>query len=163
MVRFASLIAITVFTFLKHSDGLIAINKPFGVPLMKTGLTTGHSESLFSIEEALIPLASKLNIEKLLPAKLVERFSSGISLFSCQEKVVDKIQQCYISNKREKIHTFKYLAVTIGEPKPSASKGTVGMGLFEHKDLTRKLVLPWLLHTNSLFDPNSFFFDSQSS
>ena len=69
------------------------------MPLTKIGLATGHSESLFSIDEALILLASKLNVEKILSAKLVERFSSGISLFASQEKVVDKIQQSDISNK----------------------------------------------------------------
>ena len=141
VITFVSTIVLNMIYF--NSDGLIAINKPFGVPLMKNGLTTGHSESLFSIDEALIPLASKLNVEKILPAKLVERFSSGISLFASQEKVVDKIQQSYISNKIKKIHTFKYLAVTVGEPKPSAFKGIVGMGLFEHKELTKKLVPPF--------------------
>ena len=97
VITFVSTIVLNIIYF--NSDGLIAINKPFGVPLMKNGLTTGHSESLFSIDEALIPLASKLKVEKILPAKLVERFSSGISLFASQEKVVDKIQQSYISNK----------------------------------------------------------------
>ena len=36
---------------------------------MKNGLTTGHSESLFSIDKALIPLASKLNVEQILPSE----------------------------------------------------------------------------------------------
>jgi hypothetical protein len=50
-ITFVSTIVFNAIDF--DSDGLIAINKPFGVPLMKNGLTTGHSESLFSIDEAL--------------------------------------------------------------------------------------------------------------
>ncbi|XP_057373214.1 mitochondrial mRNA pseudouridine synthase RPUSD3-like [Daphnia carinata] len=123
-----------------NKDGLIAINKPYGVPLLKNGLIKGSNESLFSIEEALTPLASLLNVEKLLPAKMVERFASGISLFASKEKVIDKIRQSYINNKSKKIYTFKYLAVTIGEPKPSSSRGTVGMGFFEHQDIEKKLL-----------------------
>ncbi len=122
------------------SDGLIAINKPFGVPLQKLNGLAGPNESLFSIEEALIPLASLLQVEKILPAKMTERFSSGVSLFASEEKVIEKIRRTYNINKANKVHTFKYLAVTIGEPKPSASRETVGIGSFEHKDVARKLV-----------------------
>ncbi|KAK4011256.1 hypothetical protein OUZ56_020369 [Daphnia magna] len=123
-----------------NKDGLIAINKPYGVPLLKDGLIKGPNEMMFSIEEALTPLASLLNVEKLLPAKMVEKFASGVSLFASQEKMVDKIRQSYITNKAKKIHTFKYLAVTIGEPKPSSSRGTVGMGFFEHQGIEGKLL-----------------------
>ena len=51
VITFVSTIVLNAINF--NSDGLIAINKPFGVPRMKNGLTTGHSESLFSIDEAL--------------------------------------------------------------------------------------------------------------
>jgi len=96
VITFVSTIVLNAINF--NSDGLIAINKPFGVPRMKNGLTTGHSESLFSIDKALFPLASKLNVEQILPAKLVERFSIGISLFTSKENVVGLIGQSYISN-----------------------------------------------------------------
>lgn len=121
-------------------DGLIAINKPYGVPLQKKDSTTGANECLFSLEEALVPLASLLEVEKLLPARMTERFSSGVSLFASQEKVVEKIKRSYILNKIQNISTFKYLAITVGEPKPSAGEGTIGMGSFEHKDYLGKLV-----------------------
>nr|CAH0098505.1 unnamed protein product [Daphnia galeata] len=39
------------------------------------------------MKHCMILLASKFNVEKILPAKLVQRFSSGISLFTSQEKV----------------------------------------------------------------------------
>ena len=121
------------------SDGLIAINKPFGIPLQKSGLA-GPNESLFSLEEALIPLASLLKVDKILPAKMTERFSSGVSLFASEDKVMERIQRSYNVNRTKRILTYKYLAVTIGEPQPAAGKATVGMGFFEHKDVTRKMV-----------------------
>lgn len=121
-------------------DGLIAINKPYGVPLQKQGLTIGRNDCPFSLEEALIPLALLLQVEKLWPVKMAERFSSGVSIFTSKEKMVEKIRHSYVLNKARGISTFKYLAITVGEPKPSTGKGTVGMGSFEHKDFVGKLV-----------------------
>lgn len=121
-------------------DGLVSINKPYGVPLQKKGLLTGPNESLFTIEEALIPLASLLQVEKLLPAKIPERFSSGVALFSSKEDTVQKIRRSYEINKSQKVPTFKYLAIVIGRPSPTSCKETVGLGNCEHKDYSRKLV-----------------------
>jgi hypothetical protein len=82
-ITFVSTIVFNAIDF--NSDGLIAINKPFGVLLMKNGLTTGHSESLFS-QQSTDFSGIQTQCRKILPAKLVERFSRGISLFASQKK-----------------------------------------------------------------------------
>ena len=83
-MTFVSTILFNAIDF--NSDGLIAINKPFGVPLMKNGLTTGHSESLFSRQSTDFS-GIQTQCRKILPAKLVERFSRGIFLIRQPEEI----------------------------------------------------------------------------
>ena len=124
-----------------HLDGLLAINKPYGVPLRKMEQTAGPNESLFALEEALDDLATLFKIDKLLPAKVTERFVSGVSLFITCDKVKEKIDSSFRVNYSEKILSSKYLAVTLYEPKPASIKETVGVGFITHPSLTGRLVI----------------------
>lgn len=119
---------------------MIAINKPYGVPLKKSEQADCDSKhQQYSIEDALVPLASLLNVKTLIPAKMTERFSSGVSLLASQEEIISKIIHSYNVNKSKKIQTFKYLALTIGEPKPKESSLiTIGLGNYEHENFPAK-------------------------
>ena len=119
---------------------MIAINKPYGVGLQKRG-KPGDNESLFVIEDALPELSEALNVKPLKPAKMTERFTSGISLFTCSDTTADqRIKKCYKINETLNTHTFTYWAVTLGEPIPSKKQEKVGLAWVTNKDIDGKLV-----------------------
>lgn len=102
--------------------------------------TAGPNESLFALEEALDGLANIFKTDKLLPAKITERFVSGVSLFITCDTVREKIDFSSRVNHSEKILSSKYLAVTLYEPKPASIKETVGVGFITHPSLPGRLV-----------------------
>lgn len=122
------------------SDGLVAINKPYGVGLQKKGIP-GNDESLFAVEDVLPELSQALSLKSLKPAKLTERFTSGISLLTSSDSAAnEKIRKCYKINETLHMHTYTYWAVTLGEPIPSKHQGKVGLAWVTNKDIEGKLV-----------------------
>lgn len=113
--------------------------------------TIGPNECPFAIEEVLIPLASLLNVKQLVPVKMAERYSSGISLFTTHKEIDERIKKSLATNKANKTPTLKYLAITIGEPKPSKNEERIALGMFEHKDLPGKSVTHYF-QSKSIFN-----------
>jgi hypothetical protein len=58
----------------------VAINKPYGIPLRTA--PAGTTDNTYSIEEALGGLASALKMDRLVPIKTTERYTSGVSILA---------------------------------------------------------------------------------
>ena len=67
-------------SLIQSTDGLVAINKPYGIPLRKA--LAGTTDNSYSIEESLDGLASALKVGRLVPLKITERYTSGVSIFT---------------------------------------------------------------------------------
>ena len=123
---------------LTHADGLIAINKPYGVALQSRDGAGGGSP--FSLADALPALENTLKCGKISPAKITERFTSGVSLFTTDQHAVDRIRKSYEVNHSLKILPMKYWAVTLGTPQPQESQVKVALSWITHQNDERKSV-----------------------
>merc|ERR1712071_145039 len=143
----AQFIEVLAKNVIYNQDGIIAINKPYGVPVQKKSQVFGENESLFSIEEALKDLAGILGHERIVPAKVTERFTSGISLLTYHEAGSSKIRKCFINNRSMQIPAYKYVAVTVGELQAMKYRDTVGLGWLTHSDYPGKV--PYIMRNYS--------------
>ena len=122
-------------------DGLVAINKPYGVSLQKLEeAVIGPNQSPFAVEDVLRDLAALLQVDNLEPVKFAERYTTGVTLFASRDGIKEKIKGAMMKNRSMKIPPMKYLAVTLYQPQPLSITETVGFGSFSHQDYPGKLV-----------------------
>ena len=121
-------------------DGIIAINKPYGVPLKHLD-AVGADECLFSIEDCLADMREILQCGPIKPVKFTERFTSGVSLLTYSDAAAEKIKKCYKINQSRKLPTFSYWAITMGSPIPEQlALQEVGLTWLAVKDTDTRVV-----------------------
>ncbi|XP_013775440.1 RNA pseudouridylate synthase domain-containing protein 3-like [Limulus polyphemus] len=128
-----------------NNDGLIVVNKPYGVPIYKhnvqanenkstvtqTVLSSSQVECPYVLEDALEALKSHLQYTDLKIVKSAERYMSGIVLLAATEKVAQKIRKAITSSKTRKQPFMNYWAITKGYPDPAILEERVGIKLIE--------------------------------
>ncbi|XP_042218823.1 mitochondrial mRNA pseudouridine synthase RPUSD3-like [Homarus americanus] len=116
-----------------HSDGLIALSKPYGVPQHKPSAATEEGtqttivQTLFSgstpdhmpaVQDTLPILKDLYGVEHLEVVKSTERWSSGLILLSTCSKLTEKVQKSLRRSKAFQQPPQTFWAVTVGVPRP---------------------------------------------
>ncbi|KYM78286.1 RNA pseudouridylate synthase domain-containing protein 4 [Atta colombica] len=104
-----------------NSDGIIAINKPYGISLhpksnINTYLHSHHKivgAADYSLNDVLPYLAKELNVPMLIPSFGAEKYMSGVYIFGINEKVYHQLE---LSRRRSQGIYRKYWAVTTRVP-----------------------------------------------
>lgn len=133
-----------------NKDGLIAINKSYGVPVYKIKENklfqamnmpfTGSST--FSIEESLPLLKDLLQVEKLYLVKSTERYSSGILLLCSNEKVMENVRKAFRRAKAKNEPYLIYWALIKGCPNHTEfMREKVGIKLSEINGIKQPVIL----------------------
>ncbi|KAL2738702.1 mitochondrial RNA pseudouridine synthase Rpusd4-like [Vespula squamosa] len=87
-----------------NEDGLVAINKPYGISAKKPLITNKNYSNTYSIvpngidytlDDSLPFLAKELGYTKLILVKTPEKFMSGVTLLAADEKLQDAICTSY--------------------------------------------------------------------
>lgn len=100
------------------ADGLVAINKPYGLGVHKS-TSAAEGESPFCMDDIMEELGWRLGHSAALqPIKFTERFTSGVSLLTTSDETAARVRRCYAVNESLKLPTFAYWAVTLGQPAP---------------------------------------------
>lgn len=122
-------------------DGLIALNKPYGIAQKAVGATSKQKTIVETLSSGSIPahipamtqvlphLKSLYAAEHLEIIKSTERWSSGLILLSTSPKVTEKVQKCLRRSKVEGQPVTAYQAVTVGLPVPVKIATKVGTQL----------------------------------
>eukprot|EP00095_Tigriopus_kingsejongensis_P006447 maker-scaffold384_size188899-snap-gene-0.31 protein:Tk06447 transcript:maker-scaffold384_size188899-snap-gene-0.31-mRNA-1 annotation:"rna pseudouridylate synthase domain-containing protein 3" len=95
----------------KASDGLVAINKPHGLPRYQT------DNCPVSLEKALPALAKMLEVKTLLPIKMPERHCSGVCLMAKSEESKARITKILAGVKHDTRLIDNYWVLTNGFPR----------------------------------------------
>ncbi|XP_076333664.1 mitochondrial mRNA pseudouridine synthase RPUSD3-like isoform X2 [Tachypleus tridentatus] len=128
-----------------NNDGLLVVNKPYGVPIYKhnyqthekkntitqTVLGSAQVECPYVLEDALDALKSYSQYPDLKIVKSAERYMSGIVLLAATENVAKKIEKAIRSSKTRKQPFMNYWAITKGYPDSLMSEERVGIKLFD--------------------------------
>ncbi|XP_043463898.1 mitochondrial RNA pseudouridine synthase Rpusd4-like [Leptopilina heterotoma] len=132
-----------VKNILYNEDGLVAINKPYGIPSRNKDITDTKPRFLhrslnsvsngvdYSIADSLPYIAKQLGYEKLTVMRAPERYMTGVTLLTADKTVEDKV---LLAERREftlKQLTKSYWIVTTRLCAKTNDKGQVGMKLFK--------------------------------
>lgn len=105
-----------------HSDGIIAINKPYGISIIQQKVNANQPQQLthkivgavnYSIQDVLPYLAKELDVPILIPCFGSERYTSGVYVFGINDKVCQQIET---ARQRTLGKSRKYWLVTIRVP-----------------------------------------------
>lgn len=126
-----------------NQDGLIALSKPYGVPLTlnfrKEGRSqamlkhrlhiSGFGESPYSLEDACEGLAIHLNVDQIFIVKPAERYASGVTILASDERAVRNVHKALLRAKPMKIPYITAWVIAKGYPLQSAVQEKVAMKL----------------------------------
>lgn len=124
-----------------NKDGLLILNKPYGVGLSHSPTSAQHSrltdkvivgQSQYYLTEALPHIAENLGCSNLTVLKMPERYTSGVTLLSSCNKVMDKVRACMKKASGRLQLCAHYWAVVIGNPQPDSAFQKVGLTLEEN-------------------------------
>lgn len=115
-----------------NNDGLIALNKPYGIAMDKpnksetsepqTVVETLNSGSVPAhvpaMSQVLPHLKKQYGVDHLEIIKSTERWSSGLMLLSTSDKLTERVQKCLRRSKALTQPAMTYWAVTVGLPNP---------------------------------------------
>ncbi|XP_011703224.1 PREDICTED: RNA pseudouridylate synthase domain-containing protein 4-like [Wasmannia auropunctata] len=108
-----------------NKDGIIAINKPYGIPLLPGKIQQRISPNVrkqthkivgaldYTVTDALPYLKSELNVPDLIPCLGSEMYMSGVYIFGINEKIVEQLKT---ARHRTQGKYRKYWVVTIRVP-----------------------------------------------
>ncbi|KAG5314728.1 RUSD4 synthase, partial [Acromyrmex insinuator] len=117
-----------------NSDGIIAINKPYGISLYPKSNANRHLHLYhkivgvadYSLQDVLPYLAKELNVPILIPSFGAEKYVSGVYIFGINEKVC---QQLELSRRRIQNRYRKYWVITTRVPNEIKGKHRLAMFL----------------------------------
>ncbi|KAF8764860.1 Mitochondrial mRNA pseudouridine synthase like protein [Argiope bruennichi] len=139
-----------VSSIVYNKNGLIAINKPFGIKIhshdkpgtrSKDGqrfLIPSIPECDLTIEGALRELQERLNVPSLTILKSAERYTSGIVLLSTDEHTSNAVKKSFNKAKFQKVPHFVHWALTLGYPGLNYKKEKVGIKFLELENEEKK-------------------------
>ncbi|XP_043256990.1 mitochondrial RNA pseudouridine synthase RPUSD4-like [Colletes gigas] len=100
-----------------NEDGLVALNKPYGVSHQRIHNEIGASDIPnfvdYTLEDALPHIAKQLNYSNLIVVKKPEKYMTGITLLAADSKIVDNVK---LALRRGNNYTSTYWALTIRVP-----------------------------------------------
>ncbi|XP_046835543.1 mitochondrial RNA pseudouridine synthase Rpusd4-like [Vespa crabro] len=108
-----------------NKDGLVAINKPYGISARKPTIVNKNNFNVYSIvpnsvdytlEDSMPFLAEKLGYTELIIVKTPEKFMSGVTLLAANKTLQDAINSSYQSSIGMKILNKTYWTVTSRVP-----------------------------------------------
>uniref|UniRef100_A0A1E1X5M5 Uncharacterized protein n=1 Tax=Amblyomma aureolatum TaxID=187763 RepID=A0A1E1X5M5_9ACAR len=131
-----------------NQDGLIALSKPYGVPLtlnfQKEGRSqamlkrrlhiSGFGESPYSLEDACEDLAVHLNVDHIFIVKPAERYASGVTILASDEQAARKVHKAILRAKPMKIPYITAWVIAKGSPPQSLVQEKVAMKLLQVGD-----------------------------
>lgn len=117
-----------------NKDGLIALNKPYGIGMKKTdrskatepqttvetlnmGITPPDTPAMSQVLPLLQEQYAAYHLEIV---KSTERWSSGLMLLSTSPKLTEKVQKCLRRSKAMSQPAMTYRAITVGLPNPTS-------------------------------------------
>lgn len=126
-----------------YQDGLIALSKPYGVPLTlnfrKEGMSqgmlkrrlhiSGLGESPYSLEDACEGLAVHLNVDQIFVVKPAERYASGVTILASDEQAARNVHKALLRAKPMKIPYITAWIIAKGYPVQSVVQEKVAMKL----------------------------------
>ncbi|XP_069695780.1 mitochondrial mRNA pseudouridine synthase Rpusd3-like [Periplaneta americana] len=124
-----------------NKDDIVVLNKPYGVGLSPPSTTpqrktntvitnTAHSgQRDYYLNMALPHIAEKLGYETLTVLKIPERYTSGVTVLSPCDKVIDKVRKCMKKASGRHQLFAHYWAVVIGNPQPNSAVLKMGITL----------------------------------
>nr|XP_033323022.1 mitochondrial RNA pseudouridine synthase rpusd4-like [Megalopta genalis] len=100
-----------------NNDGLVALNKPYGIPHTRTEVKRAKhfipNAVEYTLHDALPYIAEKLNYPKLIVVRKPEKYMTGVTLLAANPQVESKIE---LSLRRGNNFTKNYWAVTTSLP-----------------------------------------------
>ncbi|XP_054707190.1 uncharacterized protein LOC129216991 [Uloborus diversus] len=132
-----------VSSIIHNKDGLIAINKPYGVKTKnfdKSGPVMDVNQSIpdYTLEDAMPALQEHLNVPELIVSKTCERYSSGVVLLSSSKKIDSDVTKSFrIARHQQKNHLTHWI-ITLGYPVLNFKKETVGLNFLRSKESKTK-------------------------
>lgn len=123
-----------------NKDGLVIVNKPYGVGVTPPNRNKYLSESYLqntavlgetieTLSDALPYVAEELGYRALIPIKTPGRYASGITVLSADESVTKKVRKSLIYSKEKDKVIYNYWLVVIGEPQPDTGSEKIGIAL----------------------------------
>lgn len=125
-----------------NQEGLIALSKPYGVPLtsfpkeakiqgpVKRQLhASGLGEAPYSIEDVCGDLAVHLNVEHIVVVRSPERYASGVTILASNERAANRVHKAILRAKPMKIPYITAWVIAKGYPLQGAVKEKVAMRL----------------------------------
>ncbi|TGZ49337.1 pseudouridylate synthase RPUSD4, mitochondrial [Temnothorax longispinosus] len=116
-----------------NEDGIIAINKPYGISMLNSMPKTNRRLQLthkivgavnYSVQDTLPYLAKELDVPILIPCLGAEKYMSGVYVFGINDKVCRQIE---IARNRTAGKYKRYWAVTIRVPNEIKGKYHLAM------------------------------------
>ncbi|KZC10958.1 PREDICTED: ribosomal large subunit pseudouridine synthase C-like [Dufourea novaeangliae] len=117
-----------------NSDGLIALNKPYGIGTEKGAVQTKYAVPNavdYTLQDALPHIAEHLKYPKLTVVRNPEKYMSGVTLLAGDSQVQDKIEK---SLRRGNNFTKTYLVITTSVPKRLKGKEKLAMEMISNPD-----------------------------
>uniref|UniRef100_A0A0P4W657 Uncharacterized protein n=1 Tax=Scylla olivacea TaxID=85551 RepID=A0A0P4W657_SCYOL len=126
-----------------NKDGLIALNKPYGIGMIKSDRSeaTGPHTTVETLDMGIGPpnisamsqvlplLKEQYAANHLEIVKSTERWSSGLMLLSTSPKLTEKVQKCFRRSKAMSQPAMMYRAITVGLPNPTSVATKVAIKL----------------------------------
>ncbi|XP_065288238.1 mitochondrial mRNA pseudouridine synthase RPUSD3-like [Dermacentor albipictus] len=126
-----------------NQDGLIALSKPYGVPLsfnfhkggrsqsmLKQRLhVSGFGESPYSLEDAIEGLAVHLNVDQIIIIKSAERYASGVTILASNERAAQSARKAVLRAKPMQIPYTTAWIIAKGYPVRDEVKEKVAIRL----------------------------------
>lgn len=136
-----------------NEDGLIALSKPYGVPvtfdfrnegrsqsMLKQRLhVSGLGESPYSLEDALEGLAVHLNVDHVIIVKSAERYASGVTILSSNERAAQSAHKAVLRVKPMQIPYTTAWIIAKGYPVHDEVKEKVAMQLISVGDSEKRV------------------------
>uniref|UniRef100_A0A1B6DM60 Pseudouridine synthase RsuA/RluA-like domain-containing protein n=1 Tax=Clastoptera arizonana TaxID=38151 RepID=A0A1B6DM60_9HEMI len=141
-----------------YENGLLVINKPYGVTFSRDGSykppkpeeklkkminhqelespiiketyeSTGIVNDDLSLLKALPYIQEELGVDKLFIVKVPERYTSGIAILATEKSVEEKVQLSILKSRYSKESVDTFQAVVIGKPRYNGGKIKLGLTL----------------------------------
>eukprot|EP00088_Acartia_fossae_P003673 TRINITY_DN11572_c0_g1_i2.p2 TRINITY_DN11572_c0_g1~~TRINITY_DN11572_c0_g1_i2.p2 ORF type:complete len:413 (-),score=57.59 TRINITY_DN11572_c0_g1_i2:265-1503(-) len=92
-------------------NGLVGINKPYGLPVHPS------KDTEFNLVSCIPAIANHLELDHLELIKSTERYTSGITLLASSKDALEKIQKTKIRVRKERLLNDSYLTLVSGHTK----------------------------------------------